>query len=69
MSTAPNLSPTQAAAHDEALAADEATLQLANRDESVVNRLAAVRGTIGGLLVGAAVWAGLILAGAALIRK
>ena len=60
--------PAQSAS-PEAQAADEAMLQLANQDECVVNRLGAARGALGGIIVGAALWGGLILASAALIRK
>lgn len=49
--------------------ADETVPQLVNQDECVVRRLGAARGTIGGMVVGALLWAGLILAGAALIHR
>ena len=48
---------------------DEAMLQAAQSDACVANRINGARGTIGGMIVGAALWAGLILAGAMLIHK
>lgn len=44
-------------------------LQVANEHESVAGRFGAARGMIGGMVVGALLWVGLILAGAALIRR
>jgi len=49
--------------------ADEMELQRANQDECVVSRLGAARGMMGGMVVGALLWIGLILAGAALIHR
>ena len=50
-------------------AADAVTLQAADQDECVVNRLGGARGALAGITVGAMLWIGIILAGAALIRK
>lgn len=72
MSTAPSLVHTEVPglpAIDELPAPDEARRQFTDQDERVVNRLGAARGMISGIIVGAALWAGLILAGATLIHK
>lgn len=41
---------------------------LANQDECVMNRHDAARGMVSGIILGALLWAGLILTGAALIK-
>jgi len=47
---------------------DQETLERANQDECVVNRLGGARGVIAGIMVGALLWVGLIWAGAGLIK-
>lgn len=49
-------------------ALDEETLEQANQDDCVVNRLGGARGIMAGLTVGGLLWAGIIWAGAALFR-
>ena len=55
-------------AEEEAAHLDRLTLQLANQDECVVDHLGGVRGVLAGIILGAALWIGLIVAGAALIK-
>ena len=76
MSAAPQLPPSYNPSHTpepEAApvlcGADRATLELADQDEAAVNRLGGARGALAGITVGAILWAGLILAGAALIKR
>jgi hypothetical protein len=47
---------------------DQALLNLANQDECVVKRAAGARGVVVGITLGAVLWAGIVLAGAALIK-
>lgn len=47
---------------------DEETLEQANQDDCVVNRLGGARGVMAGITAGALLWAGIIWAGASLIR-
>ena len=73
MSTAPLLRSTYSPADQSDLSldicdSDKAILELANQDECVVNRRSAARGIVAGITLGAVLWAGLILAGAALIK-
>jgi len=72
MSPAPSLPPVDPPvqpAAGEVQPADEATLEFTDQDDRLVNRLAAARGAIGGMVVGAALWAGLLVAAATMIRK
>jgi hypothetical protein len=66
MGALPVLQPVETPAHE---INDETTLRVADQDERVVNRLGAARGMIGGMVVGAFLWAALIVAGTALLRR
>jgi len=73
MSTIPLVRATGTAAHHSAYSLvlpeqDQETLEQANQDDCVVNRLGGARGVMTGITVGALLWVGIIWAGVSLIK-